>query len=63
MVPGGWMGLKRSMVIEPFAMMPDVAVYSICFLSLVLSVMGSRLNADFYHWGLMFANATPLKDV
>jgi 4-amino-4-deoxy-L-arabinose transferase-like glycosyltransferase len=39
---------------------PDILVVVCCLISVVLSVIESRLNTDAHHWGLMYANAADL---
>ena len=40
---------------------PNLFVICVCLVSLVFSVIESRVNTDALHWGLMYANATQLK--
>lgn len=40
---------------------PNLFVICVCLVSLVFSVIESRVNTDAHHWGLMYANATQLK--
>ena len=49
---------KIAQKVEKF--LPDIVVISCCFISLVLSIIESRLNSDAHHWGLMYANAADL---
>ncbi|MBD2176630.1 glycosyltransferase family 39 protein [Pseudanabaena sp. FACHB-1998] len=39
---------------------PDLLVICVCLVSLVFSIIESRVNIDAHHWGFMYANATQL---
>ena len=49
--------MQRNKLIKIF---PDILVLLCCMVSIVLSIIESRVNDDSFHWGLMYVNALDL---